>query len=225
MIKKLLTVSISLAFAVIPHLTQAEGNITAGETQTSSCIACHGDSGNSVVPNFPKLAGQHASYLTSQLMAFKTGTRDSAMMGAVARALDPQAIADISAYYASKKVSSNPLPFIESDDDDDEDEDENQDSTAEVNALIAIGAELYRNGNLETEVSACIACHGPDGEGNKPSSFPVLQGQHADYLIAALAAFKEGERSQDSNNIMHMIAKKMSKQEIQAVSFYISMMK
>ena len=221
MIKKLLALSISLVFTAIPHLAQAEGNISAGETKSITCVACHGENGNSIVPDFPKLAGQHAGYLTSQLDAFKTGTRDSAMMGAVARALSPQNIADISAYYASKKISSNPLPFIDSDDDDDEDDD----SSEEVNKLIAIGAELYRNGNLESELSACIACHGPEGEGNKPSNFPTLRGQHPEYLITALTRFKEGVRSPEPDSMMHMIAKKMTKEEIQALSFYISMMK
>ena len=76
-----------------------------------------------------------------------------------------------------------------------------------------------------SEVSACIACHGPFGEGNKPASFPALKSQHADYLIKALNDFKSGARSNNPENIMHMIAKKMTAEEIKAVSYRISMMK
>lgn len=225
MIKKLLALTISLAFSAAPGLTHAEGNIATGKTKAESCTGCHGESGNSMVSSFPKLAGQHAGYLVSQLQAFKHNTRNAPMMAPLAMGLDDQSMKDISAYYASKKVSANPLPILESDDDDDEDEDDNKDNSAEVTALIALGSDLYRNGNLETEVSACIACHGPHGEGNKPSSFPVVQGQHADYLIKALTDFKNGVRSNTPDNMMHMIAKKMSKTEIQAVAYHMSMLK
>jgi len=143
----------------------------------------------------------------------------------LAMGLNSQSIKDIAAYYASKKVSSNPLPIMESDDEEDDDDDENQDNSAEVKALIALGADLYRNGNLETKVSACIACHGPAGEGNKPSSFPSLHSQHADYLIKSLTDFKNGVRSNTPDSMMHLIAKKMTEKEIQAISYYISMMK
>ncbi|NOR72189.1 MAG: c-type cytochrome [Methylomarinum sp.] len=224
MIKNLLALSISLAFSIAPGLTHAEGNIAIGKSKAESCAGCHGEEGNSMVPGFPKLAGQHAGYLVAQLHAFKDNNRNAPMMAPLAMGLDDQSIKDISAYYASQKVSANPLPILDLDEDEDEDED-NKDNSAEVDALIALGNDLYRNGNLETEVSACIACHGPHGDGNKPSAFPSIQGQHADYLIKSLTDFKNGVRSNTSDNMMHMIAKRMSKKEIQAVSYSISMMK
>ena len=91
--------------------------------------------------------------------------------------------------------------------------------------LIAQGSDLYRNGDLAREVSACIACHGPFGEGNKPAAFPMLKSQHADYLIKSLNDFKSGARSDNPEHMMHMIAKKMTEEEIRAVSYHISMMK
>jgi len=228
MIKKLLALSISLAFSTAPSVVLAEGNVATGKTKSASCAGCHGEDGNSMVATFPKLAGQHADYIAQQLEAFKKGGRNAPMMAPLALGLDKESIKDIAAYYASKKISANQLPVFESDDDDD-DEDEPavsaDEKTAEFNALIAIGADLYRNGNLKSEVSACIACHGPVGEGNKPASFPLLQGQHADYLIKTLTDFKKGDRSNTPDNMMHMIAKKMSDQEIKAVSYHISMMK
>jgi cytochrome c553 len=226
MIKKLLVLSISLAFSATPSLVHAEGSISQGKAKAASCAGCHGEDGNSMASSFPKLAGQHAGYIAQQLQAFKDNTRNAPMMAPYAMGLDNESIEDIAAFYASNKITANDLPVIESDDDD-EDESENtaEDKAAELDTLLALGSDLYRNGDLKTEVSACIACHGPFGEGNKPASFPALKGQHADYLIKALTDFKKGARSNDSDNIMHMIAKKMTDKEIQAVSYHISMMK
>ena len=90
---------------------------------------------------------------------------------------------------------------------------------------MAEGSNLYRNGDIAREVSACIACHGPLGEGNEPAAFPALRSQHADYLIKTLTDFKNGIRSNNPENMMHMITKKMTVEEIKAVSYRISMMK
>ncbi|NOS75940.1 MAG: c-type cytochrome, partial [Methyloglobulus sp.] len=67
--------------------------------------------------------------------------------------------------------------------------------------------------------------HGPSGEGNKPATFPALRSQHADYLIKTLTDFKSGTRSKNTDNMMYMITKKMTDDEIKAVSYYISTMK
>jgi cytochrome c553 len=132
---------------------------------------------------------------------------------------------DIAAYYAAQKVSANELPVL-----DDEDEDEKPVATegakkTDVQTIIAQGSDLYRNGDLTREITACIACHGPHGEGNKPAAFPALRSQHADYLIKTLTDFKSDARSNNPENMMHMIAKKMTAEEIKAVSYRISMMK
>ncbi|MGZ8171869.1 MULTISPECIES: c-type cytochrome [Methylobacter] len=218
--KKLQVLSISLALASATSILHAEGNINAGKQKSASCTSCHGDDGNSMVATFPKLAQQHSSYLVKQLHAFKDGSRNDPMMSAMALALTDEDITDISAYYATQKISENALPVLDTDDDN-----EKPAGKKDVQALIAQGSDLYRNGDLKSEVSACIACHGPFGEGNKPASFPALKSQHADYLIKALTDFKSGARSNNPENIMYMIAKKMTDEEIKAVSYRISTMK
>lgn len=218
--KKLQTLSIALALASAASILHAEGNISAGKQKAASCTSCHGDNGNSMVATFPKLAQQHSSYLERQLRAFKDGSRSDPMMSAMALALTDEDMADISAYYAAQKISENPMPVLASDD-----ENEKPANDKDIQTLIAQGSNLYRNGNLTSEVSACIACHGPFGEGNKPASFPALKSQHADYLIKTLTDFKTGSRSNNPENIMHMITKKMTDEEIKAVSYRISMMK
>ncbi len=121
----------------------------------------------------------------------------------------------------NKKYQQTNLPVV----DDEDDTAPGSQKKIDIQAVIAQGSDLYRNGDLTREVSACIACHGPFGDGNKPAAFPLLKSQHADYLIKALSDFKSGERSNNPENMMHMIAKKMTDEEIKAVSYRISMMK
>ncbi len=235
MIKKLLVVSISLALSATASIVHAETASKTEKVDASACAGCHGADGNSAMPTFPKLAGQHASYLAKQLHAFKSGQRDSPMMSSFAQGLDDDKIQALAEFYAAKKISENAMPVIESDDDDDEDEDEQESEATKEKAAakvqeqlettLALGEDLYRNGDLERKVSACIACHGPFGEGNKPAAYPNLKGQHADYLIKTLMDFKKGTRDKSPDSMMNMIAKKMTEEEIKAVSYHISIMK
>ncbi len=230
--KNLLALSMALTFTATTSILHAEGNINAGKQKAASCASCHGETGNSMVATFPKLAQQHSSYLYQQLKAFKEGVRKNSMMSAMAMPLSDEDMVDISAYYEHQKISENALPVLDADDDEDAKPaageagaEKAADAPDPLQAIIAQGTDLYRNGDLARQVSACIACHGPHGEGNRPASFPALRSQHADYLIKALKDFKSGERSNNPENMMHMIAKKMTDEEIKAVSYRISMMK
>ncbi len=223
---KLLAFSVALLSMSQPVIVHAEGNSKAGKEKATACAGCHGENGNSAVTNFPKLAQQHASYLIKTLNAFKSGERNNPMMSPIAMGLNDKDMADIAAYYAEQKISTNSLPVLQKDEDDEDDKNEASESASEdINELLALGSDLYRNGALASEVSACIACHGPFGEGNRPAAFPALKSQHADYLIKTLIDFKSGERSNNPDNMMHMIAKKMTEREIKAVSYHISVMK
>lgn len=212
--------------APILHAIDANvlGDSGAGKSKASSCGGCHGANGNSANSSFPKLAEQHTSYLIRQLQAFKDGSRNNPMMAPMAMALSEADMADLSAYYSSQTITANPAPTLPPDDSADIPVDEKK-AKETMQTLLASGSNLYRNGNLTSEVSACIACHGPSGEGNKPAAFPALRSQHADYLIKTLSDFKSGARSANPENMMVMIAKKMSDEEIKAVSYYISTMK
>ena len=224
--RKWLALSLTLALASTSSLLYADTNadIDAGETKAASCVSCHGEKGNSMVSTFPKLAQQDESYLQKQLHAFKDGSRKNPMMASIAQSLSDKDIADIAAYYMAQKVSANDLP-VANDDDDDKPAQTEAEKKAAMDKIMADGSNLYRNGDIANEVSACIACHGPLGEGNEPAAFPALRSQHADYLIKTLTDFKMGNRSNSDENMMHMITKKMSVEEIKAVSYRISMMK
>jgi len=135
------------------------------------------------------------------------------MMAPMAAGLSEDDMLDLAAFYANEKIAPN-TP-AEGD----------KNAAEETQKLLAEGRNLYRNGDLNAQVSACIACHGPFGDGNKPASYPSLKSQHADYLVKTLMDFKHGERSKNPDNMMHMIAKKMSDREIKAVALYLSAQK
>ena len=191
-------------------------SVNAGRQKAVTCISCHGENGNSTIPLFPKLAQQHSGYLIKQLKAFKSGERQDSMMNTIAMTINEHDIEDIAHYFADQKITSEP-----SETPDAMDAQEQQ----ELKNLIAQGSDLYRNGDLNREVSACIACHGPTAEGNKPAAFPYLKSQHAEYLIKTLNDFKSGKRANHPENMMHMIAGKMSEEQIKAVALRISTMK
>ncbi|MDT8426713.1 MAG: c-type cytochrome [Methyloprofundus sp.] len=246
--KSLLALSVSIALLNISGIAQAKtemaaANDSAGKTKSASCSGCHGEDGNSMMPLFPKLADQNEEYLVKQMAAFKNGARTNATMSAMVAGLSTQDMQDIAAFYEKQKVTKNTLPPLELDDEDEAAEEltEEEALAAEAaakeqaaankqaaqeqrDALLALGYDVYRNGDLEREISACIACHGPYGEGNKPAAFPALQGQHADYLIKTLTDFKNNVRSNNPENIMHMIAHKMTEEEIKGIAYHVSVM-
>jgi len=66
-----------------------------------------------------------------------------------------------------------------------------------------------------------MACHGPTGKGNPSAIYPIIQGQHAEYITTQLKMFKSGERKNDLNAVMRTTASYMTEAEIIAVSEYI----
>jgi cytochrome c553 len=195
---KMLTIA-ALAGIVAWAPAQAAGDAEAGKAKAVTCTACHGTDGNSAAPNFPKLAGQHASYTAKQLADFKAGGRTDATMNAMAAPLSEQDMADLAAFYATQQVKVG---------------------TAAADK-VERGETLYRAGNAATGVSACAACHGPTGSGNAMANFPSLSGQHADYTVAQLKNFRAGARANDAGSMMRSIAGKMTDAEIEAVAQYI----
>ena len=184
---------------------QALGDAEAGKTKAAACGGCHGMDGNSMVPTFPKLAGQNEKYIVNQLKAFKTSEgRSNEIMLGMAAALTEQDMHDIGAYFYTQKISAA-APADES--------------------KLAMGREIYKGGNLQTRLPACQACHGPTGAGNPGTGYAQVGGQYADYTRAQLMAFKKGERTTDDKALMRDIAKMMSDEEIDAVSQYIASLK
>ena len=87
--KNLLLIT-SIASLALMGTAHASGDAEAGKTKAAMCTACHGADGNSPAPNFPKLAGQHADYISKQLKEFKSGERTDATMNGMVMALSDQ---------------------------------------------------------------------------------------------------------------------------------------
>ena len=178
------------------------GDIKKGQEKSASCVACHGNGGISINPVWPKLAGQHANYLETQLYEFQkgpNGSRNNAVMYGIALTLTNEDIKDISAYYASL---DNSIGLT----------DDN---------YLSNGQNIYRGGNLEYKIQACMACHGPNGQGNSLAGIPSLSGQHSEYIYQQLKNFQKSDRANDYNKMMRNIVNRMSDEEMKAVSEYI----
>ena len=149
----------------------AAGDAEAGQAKSATCMGCHGLGGNSTIPDFPKLAGQGQAYLVKQLQHFKSGERNNAMMAGVASLLSEQDIEDIAAYYSIQTISENSAKGSEE--------------------KIELGRKIYVGGKMDTQTTACIACHGPKGEGIPTAGFPAVSAQHAEYTASQLKAFRQ----------------------------------
>jgi cytochrome c553 len=155
---------------------------------------------------YPSIAGQHAKYIEKQLKDLKLGMtsggkqgRYDPVMSGMAMPLSEEDMADLAAYYASMPIAANSTP-------------EN---------VVEVGKVLYTAGDAERGITACIACHGPRGNGTELSGFPKISGQHAEYVKSQLEKFRSGDRANDMNAMMRDIAKKLNDEDIDVLSKYV----
>lgn len=200
MLKYLAIAIIFVLFATSSGATLVDGDPEAGKAKAAPCQSCHGVDGNSPNPLWPKLAGQNASYLKKQLQDFKSGLRSNPIMSPMAAKLSDEDIRNLAVYYASQTTSKGVTP----------------------EKYLALGEKVYRQGNKETGVPACMACHGPTGNGNPAAAWPQLAGQHSTYVENQLKAYRSGERANGPNAMMQGVAEKMSDEKITAVANYVS---
>jgi len=99
--KKIIILGAAVALFGAMGAAQA-GDAAAGKAKSVACAACHGADGNSVVPTFPKLAGQHAAYLEAALKQYKDGGRNNPIMKGQAAALSDADMANLAAYFSSQ---------------------------------------------------------------------------------------------------------------------------
>jgi cytochrome c553 len=187
---------------VIPGLwthAYAEGSAQDGQAKSAVCAACHGVDGNSVNPEWPALAGQHPGYIVAQLDAYQSGERNNVLMSPMAMPLTDQDKADLAAYFSGQALTPK-----EADPD-----------------LAKRGERLFRGGDSDRGITACIACHGPRGRGNPLANYPSVAGQHATYLANQLRLYASGERYSDPNQMMRSIARRMTEDDIRSVASYM----
>jgi cytochrome c553 len=197
---KNIALTVAMLFGLIGSAQAAEGDAEAGKAKSATCAACHGADGNASLTMYPKIAGQHAEYLYKQLQEFKSGVRPDPVMAGMAAALSEQDMKDLAAYFSSQTMSAGSTP-----------ED-----------VVAAGELLYRGGDMERGIPACIACHGPRGVGHSLAGFPKISFQHPDYIKSQLEKFRSGDRANDMNGMMGDIAVKLTDKDIEILSKYIS---
>lgn len=177
----------------------AKPDLVVGEARFSAaCAACHGADGNSGSPANPKLAQQHPEYLIKQLKEYKSGVRKNAIMQGMAAGLSDEDMKNIAFWLASKKAKPG---------------------FAKEKELVALGERIYRGGIADRQIAACAGCHNPTGAGN-PAQYPRLSGQHADYTVAQLTAYRDGGRGNSLQ--MSQVAAKLNDREIRALADYVA---
>ena len=209
MIKKLLLLSLLVSslgvFAASGEMAESKpmkkGDAEKGSKLVGTCVACHGADGNSVVGQWPTLAGQRESYLFEQLEHIRDEERIIAVMKGLLNDYSDDDLRDVSAFYASQKTKVSQAD----------------------EANLALGQQIYRAGNLKSGVPACTGCHGPAGKGLESAQYPMLSGQKAEYVVTSLIAYQTGERAIDEHGkIMQGIATRLTIEEIRAVANYVS---
>lgn len=205
MIRRTVLALACLAASLTVHAAEgaAKGDPAKGQATAAMCAGCHGPDGNSVAPVNPSLAGQHKDYIVKQLSNFKAAegkpaTRNNPIMNGMVAALAEEDMHNVAAWFSSQKLKP---------------------AVAKDEKLVAIGQKLWRGGDLAKNVPACAGCHGAAGAG-LPAQYPRLAGQFPEYTEAQLKAFRSGERANDAEKVMRMIAAKMTDEEIKAVADY-----
>lgn len=197
-----------LGLLLVSSLVMAKGgDPEAGKDKAAVCAGCHGEDGNSLSAEFPRLASQYEDYIVKQIKDFQKGHRanNDTMAGMAATVTSIQDAKDIAAYFSRQKMADKPL-------------------VPPNKELIAQGKKLFNQGNPKSGVYGCVNCHGKNGKGKSKnvSVFPVIGGQHKDYIIKQLKDFREGRRKNDPAGMMSDIAKKLTDKEIEAVANYLS---
>jgi cytochrome c553 len=176
---------------------------TSGTPGVAACASCHGARGEgNPASNFPRIAGQGDGYLAKQLIAYADGSRVNPIMTPIAKAMNRQQIDAVALYYAALEA---PSP-----------------STAAAKAqdkMQARGRTLANIGDESIGVQSCANCHGPGGIG-EPPNYPYLASQYSGYLTTTLGEFKNGTRKTDSSQVMNVLAKRLSDDDVRAVSAY-----
>jgi cytochrome c553 len=177
------------------------GDPVVGKSKAEMCFGCHGEDGNSVDPLAPKLAGQYGGYITKQIRNYQGSTRSHQVMGSMASTVSDEDIADIAAYFASQPMMKGEHP-----------------------STNMLGKKLFENDDLSRMMVRCNSCHGTFGKGVDPGNpvYPVIGGQHKEYLVGQLLNFRKGARNNSQGGVMNITVHRLSNAELDALADYIS---
>lgn len=176
-----------------------KGDPAKGEAlMAERCAACHGPDGNSQMPTFPKLAGQHPEYLLHEIKEYQAYHRESEMMNPAVKDLSDEDMANLVVFLAAQK----PAPGIVTDP-----------------SLLPLGKDVYLKGNPATGVPSCDGCHEEGGEGS--ARFPRIAGQNVEYTLEQFRLYVAGKRP-FGKKVMRTVAERLSEKEARAVAEYMA---
>ena len=183
------------------RLRGGSGDPVAGKDKADMCSGCHGEDGNSIDAATPKLAGQYGAYIAKQVRDYQDSLRSHQMMDSIATSISDEDLADISAYFATRPMMKGDIP-----------------------SKNRTGKKLFENDDLSRMIVRCSSCHGVYGKGQNPrnSMFPVIGGQHKEYLLGQLLRFKKGDLHNSPNGVMNISVRGLSDAELEALADYIS---
>ena len=199
------------ALGLAAHLGSAqaapEGDADRGAEVAAQCTSCHQEDGSGKHieggGSWPRLAGMNAAYIAKQLHDFQEGRRQNAAMAPFANMLDDQQIADVAAYYSQMEATAG------------------QGGANADEATLERGQKLAERGDWSEYIVSCTSCHGPGNRGAGDVA-PGIAGQHAGYIESQLKAWKAGSRSNDPQDLMGSIARRMSDEDIHAVAVWLA---
>jgi len=170
-----------------------------------ACAACHGKEGRATRDGyFPRIAGKPAGYLYNQLINFREGRRQYPLMTYMVAHLSDDYLKEIAQYFSDLHL---PYPPPQ--------------APASSPQLLERGHALVMNGDSTKKIPACVACHGEQLTGVRPS-IPSLVGLSRDYLNAQFGAWKNGARKAAAPDCMAEITKQLSAEDVSAVSTWLA---
>lgn len=189
-LKRRLLAALVICIGTLVPIAQAQ-DAAAGKAKAERCAACHGADGNSVVPTIPMLAGQTSRYLYLQLRDFRDGARKDPVMSGQLEGLTKQDFFDLAAYFAAQKQKS---------------------------AAFTVDAARVDRGRKKAEEVLCTMCHQAGFKGQ--NEIPRVAGQHPDYVIKQLRAFKARTRTNDAGN-MTAVAQTITDEDIVDLAHFL----
>jgi len=173
--------------------------------RTAACTACHGTQGKAGPDGYyPRLAGKPAGYLYNQLRNFQEGRRHYTLMAGLLAPLGPGYLRDMATYFSELDLPYPPPA-----------------RSSAPSAVLERGKALVMHGDKALGIPACVACHGTALTGVQPHT-PGLLGLPRDYLNAQLGGWQTGQRKAHAPDCMATIARKLSTDDVNAASQWLS---
>lgn len=186
---------------VMHDLESHQAAIRAGRERTLLCSQCHGETGNSVSPEIPNLAGQNPAYLLQQIEKFADGRRENFVMRSLARSFTFEDKVNLAIYFSSMEVKP-----VEAD-----------------RAMAAKGEPVFQ--------TVCQACHGENGRGEQGFArlagqrVAYVEKTLQRFRDNAHMAKAQVAKTARHSALMEQVTKDLTDDEISALANYIALLR